>query len=159
MKPAVARAEGKLIVFRLASERYGLDVLGIREIMAMEPITRVPGLPPFIKGLINLRGVVVPVIDLRLRFGVEEIPYGVETRIIDLEAEDGAESVGVIVDEVEGVIPYDLAELQLPSPVISDAATRCVAGVLERDGALVIVLDRARVLERPDRSRGREVVS
>jgi len=84
---ATAGREGKYLTFSLADEEYGIGILKIREIIGMMPITAVPRTPPFIKGVINLRGKVIPVVDLRLRFGVPECDYTDRTCIIVIDAQ------------------------------------------------------------------------
>jgi len=80
-----AKREGKYLTFSLAGEEYGIGILKIREIIGMMPITSVPEMPQYVKGVINLRGKVIPVIDLRLRFGMSEIGYTERTCIIVVE--------------------------------------------------------------------------
>ena len=84
---AMADREGKYLTFTLADEEYGIGILKIKEIIGMMPITSVPQTPPFVKGVINLRGKVIPVMDLRLRFSIESIDYTERTCIIVVEIE------------------------------------------------------------------------
>ncbi len=98
--------EGKYLTFSLADEEYGIGILKIREIIGMMSITSVPQTPPFVKGVINLRGKVIPVVDLRLRFGMQEIEYTESTCIIVVEIEGQAVTVqiGIVVDAVSEVL-------------------------------------------------------
>ncbi len=98
--PALA-VDGKYPTFVLGEEEYGVEILKVREILGMMPITNVPRTPPFVKGVINLRGKVIPVIDLRLKFGMPEIEYAQETCVIVVEV-DGV-PMGIIVDTVREV--------------------------------------------------------
>jgi purine-binding chemotaxis protein CheW len=81
--------EGKYLTFSMAGEEYGLGILKVKEIIGMMPVTTVPRTPPFVKGVINLRGKVIPVVDLRLKFGMEEIAYTERTCIIVVEIGEG----------------------------------------------------------------------
>ena len=97
-----AAAERQLVVFSLAGEAYGVDIEAVREIIRMEEITQVPNAPEFVEGVINLRGMVCPVLDLRKRLGVDVSETTNESRIVVVEI-DG-EQVGLIVDEVTQVL-------------------------------------------------------
>ena len=100
------RREGKYLTFSLAGEEYGIGILKVREIIGMMPITPVPETPQFVKGVINLRGKVIPVIDLRLRFGLTEIDYTERTCIIvvEIQGEAAALPMGIVVDAVSEVL-------------------------------------------------------
>jgi len=101
-----ADREGKYLTFSLAGEEYGIGILKIREIIGMMPITAVPETPHFVKGVVNLRGKVIPVIDLRLRFGMTEIDYTERTCIIvvEIKGDAGVMPVGTAVDAVSEVL-------------------------------------------------------
>lgn len=141
----------RLVVFRLADELYGLNIVSVESIGVLAPITRVPGTPPYISGIINLRGRVTPVVDLRRRLGLAEAPYTDETRIVVVEHED--EQIGLLVDAVSEVRPAAAAEIEPPSALIADVGTQYIAGVIKAGDRLVIVLDLAQVLRREDRDR------
>lgn len=141
----------RLVVFRLADELYGLNIVSVESIGVLAPITRVPGTPPYISGIINLRGRVTPVVDLRRRLGLAEAPYTNETRIVVVEHED--EQIGLLVDAVSEVRPAAAAEIEPPSALIADVGTQYIAGVIKAGDRLVIVLDLAQVLRREDRDR------
>jgi purine-binding chemotaxis protein CheW len=109
MSDAVTRTadrEGKYLTFSLAGEEYGIGILKIREIIGMLPITSVPETPHYVKGVINLRGKVIPVVDLRLRFGMAEIDYTERTCIIvvEMESPGGTVHIGTVVDAVSEVL-------------------------------------------------------
>ena len=103
---AAADREGKYLTFCLANEEYGIGILKIKEIIGMMPITSVPRTPEFVKGVINLRGKVIPVIDLRRRFGMESMDYTERTCIIVVEiaGSSGNVTIGVVVDSVSEVL-------------------------------------------------------
>src|SRR5690606_30708933 len=108
--------ELKVIVFALGNEEYGVEVNKVRTIERMQPLTRVPKTPAFIKGVINLRGVVTPVIDLRGRFGLPEANYTDNTRIIIVAVNDI--EVGLIVDSANDVIDVDSDHIEEPPEVV-----------------------------------------
>jgi purine-binding chemotaxis protein CheW len=111
------RLQGKYLTFRLGSEEYGLEILKVREIIGIMDITRLPRTPGFVRGVINLRGRVIPVIDLRLRFGMSEKEYDEKTCIIVVEIRDGDLNIlmGVIVDSVSEVLSLSAEDLE-PTP-------------------------------------------
>jgi len=98
--------EGKYLTFTLASEDYGIGILKIKEIIGMMPITSVPQTPSFVKGVVNLRGKVIPVVDLRLKFGMPAIDYTERTCIIvvEISGQSGAIKIGIVVDAVSEVL-------------------------------------------------------
>jgi len=104
-----ASREGKYLTFVLANEEYGLEILKVREILGMMPITPVPQTPSFVKGVINLRGKVIPVVDLRLKFGMPEAEVTKETCVIVVEVT--GMQMGVVVDTVSEVV--DIVESQI----------------------------------------------
>jgi purine-binding chemotaxis protein CheW len=89
----VSDKEGKYLTFSLANEDYGIGILKIKEIIGMMPITKVPRCPEFVKGVINLRGKVIPVLDLRMRFGVDAAEYTERTCIVVVEVDSGRSSI------------------------------------------------------------------
>jgi len=106
--------EGKYLTFTLAEEEYGIGILKIKEIIGMMPITTVPQTPLYVKGVINLRGKVIPVIDLRLRFTMEEIDYDERTCIIVVEivGSAGTLQIGIVVDAVSEVLNIRAEEIE-----------------------------------------------
>ena len=139
---------GKYLTFTLAQEEYGIGILKIKEIIGMMPITTVPQTPEFVKGVINLRGKVIPVIDLRLRFGMEEIDYTERTCIIvvEIEGQTGTVLIGVVVDSVSEV-------LNIKGEVIEDAPafgaglnTEYILGMAKIEGGVKVLLDIDHVL-------------
>ena len=106
--------EGKYLTFSMANEEYGIGILQIREIIGMMPITSVPQTPEFVKGVINLRGKVIPVIDLRLRFNMDSIDYNERTCIIVVEilGQSATVQVGIVVDSVSEVLNIKQDEIE-----------------------------------------------
>ncbi|MDR1578528.1 MAG: chemotaxis protein CheW [Deltaproteobacteria bacterium] len=133
----------KVLRFELGGEYYGLDILKIREINGMMEITSVPQTPQFMRGLINLRGKVIPVIDLRLKFGLPEEAYTERTSIIVIEIKtaNGSTQMGIVVDRVSEVITINKADID-PAP---DFGTRLkneyIWGMAKTKGQVLIILD------------------
>jgi purine-binding chemotaxis protein CheW len=111
-------AAGERLTFRLGAEEYGIDILRVQEIRGCEQPTRIANAPPFIKGVLNLRGVIVPIVDLRLKFGLEEVAYDALTVTVVLNV--AGRTVGAVVDSVSDVV--ELADEQIkPAPQFSSA--------------------------------------
>lgn len=136
--------EEQLVVFRLADEYYGVDIGTVQEIIAWQPVTRVPRAPQFVEGIINLRGSVIPVIDLRKRFGLRQAEVGQQTRIVVVEV--GELVVGLVVDGVSEVLRVPAERTEQPSAVISGVDTEFIRGVAKTDERLIILLDADRIL-------------
>ncbi|WP_019119139.1 chemotaxis protein CheW [Brevibacillus massiliensis] len=137
-------AEVKVIVFRLRDEEYGVEVSQVNSIEKLEHITRVPRTPKFVKGVINLRGVVTPIIDLRSRFGLEEGDYTESTRIIIVAL--GELEVGLIVDAANDVIDIPQSAIEPPPEVVGGVKATYLRGVAKLDKRLLILLNLDKVL-------------
>ncbi len=145
---AMTDREGKYLTFSLAGEEYGIGILKIKEIIGMMPITAVPRTPEFIKGVINLRGKVIPVMDLRLRFGLPAIDYTERTCIIVVEIEGpaGKVQVGIVVDAVSEVLNIKGEDIE-PTPTFGTRMkTDFILGMAKMNGGVKILLDIDRVL-------------
>lgn len=139
----------KVIVFKLGEESYGVDVEQVKTIERMQPLTRVPKTPPFVKGVINLRGVVVPVIDLRGRFGLEETDYTEHTRNIIVNMDDI--EVGLIVDSANNVVDIDSDLITDPPEVVGGIKAKYLRGVAKmEDDQLLVMLNLEEVLNKDE---------
>ncbi|GFR37708.1 chemotaxis protein CheW [Insulibacter thermoxylanivorax] len=129
----------KVVVFSLGPEEYGVEVDKVRTIERMQPITRVPKTPDFVKGVINLRGVVVPIIDLRERFGLEAAPYTDNTRIIVVNQQ--SIEVGLIVDSANDVVDVNEDHIEEPPEIVGGIRAKYLRGIakLENDRLLVLL--------------------
>ena len=136
--------EMKVIVFRLGDEEYGVPINYVGSIERMLEITRIPNTPAFIKGVINLRGVVTPVIDLRERFGMESASYSNRTRMITVHIEE--KEVAMIVDEANDVVDLKEDDVEDPPEVIGSVDTDYVRGVAKLQDRLLILLNLEQVL-------------
>ncbi|MHB8928198.1 MAG: chemotaxis protein CheW [Bacillota bacterium] len=142
--------EDKFVVFQLGGEAYGVDINKVQDINPMTKITRVPRAPEFVEGIINLRGRVIPVIDLRKRFGLPPQEYTRSTVIVVAEVEGN--TIGVIVDAVSEVLPIPRSVVEPPSPFIAGIDSDYLRGVAKLDDRLVILLDLERALSRQEKS-------
>jgi len=143
-----AGREGKYLTFTIADEEYGIGIRKIKEIIGMMPIRSVPRTPEYVKGVINLRGKVIPVIDLRLRFGMPEWAYTERTCIVVVEVEGLTDVVttGIVVDSVSEVL-YIKAESIEDTPAFGASLdTRYILGMAKMEGGVKILLDIDRVL-------------
>jgi len=139
---------GKYLTFRLAQEEYGLEILKVREIIGLMDITKVPKTPHDIRGVINLRGKVIPVLDLRLKFGMEAKQDTEETCIIvvDIAGEDGSILMGILVDAVSEVLDIQSSEIEDAPTFGADVDTRFILGIGKVKNTVKILLDIDRVL-------------
>lgn len=144
----VTNREGKYLTFTLAGEEYGIGILKVKEIIGMVSITSVPRTPDFVKGVINLRGKVIPVMDLRLRFSMEAMDYTERTCIIVVEIEGGAGTVqiGIVVDSVSEVVNVRSEDIEATPAFGTELDTEYILGMAKMEGGVKILLDIDRVL-------------
>lgn len=145
-KAGEAADAAQYLTFSLGEQSYAVGILVIKEIIQYEQMTAMPLMPSFVRGVINLRGAVVPVIDLYARFGRGAAPIGKRTCIVIIEVahDGGSRDIGVMVDAVSAVIEISAAQIEAP-PVFGDKSrTEFVAGMGKVDDRFVIILDVAR---------------
>ena len=140
--------EGKYLTFSMADEEYGIGILKIKEIIRMMSITSVPQTPEFVKGVINLRGKVIPVMDLRLWFGIDTIDYTERTCIIvvEIEGPSGTVMIGIVVDTVSEVLNIKGEDIEEAPAFGTRLNTDYILGMAKMEGAVKILLDIDRVL-------------
>jgi len=129
----------QLVTFGIGEEEFGIDILKVQEIIRTMAITKVPNSPSYVEGVINLRGKVIPVIDLRSRFNMEYRPHDSHTRIIVLQIHGMI--VGFVVDEVSEVLRIQSNTVEPPPPVVSGIESEYIKGVGKLDDRLMILLD------------------
>ncbi|MCC3357451.1 chemotaxis protein CheW [Bacillus sp. REN16] len=134
----------KVIVFSLQDEEYGIPVSQVRSIEKVQHITRVPRTASFVKGVINLRGVVTPIIDLRTRFGMDETEYTDSSRIIIVATEDV--EVGLIVDTANDVMDIPVDAIEPPPEIVGSVEVEYLEGVAKLEKRLLILLNLEKVL-------------
>jgi len=139
---------GKYLTFQIGREEFAIQVLRVREIMGIQDITAVPQTPPYVKGVINLRGKVVPVVDLRLKFGLPEMEYTQRTCIIVVQVHLGASLLlmGIVVDGVSEVLNLAGADIEDTPEFGSGVVTPYILGMAKSKGKVNILLDIDQVL-------------
>jgi len=136
--------EDKFLTFFLGQEEYGIEIRNVTEIIGIQNITEVPDMPPYVKGVINLRGKVIPVVDVRIRFGLEERPYDDRTCIIVINVNN--QSVGLIVDRVSEVLDIPKSEVEPPPKVAGGESNRFIQGMGKVDERVKILLNANQLL-------------
>jgi purine-binding chemotaxis protein CheW len=129
----------KYLVFQIGSESYGMPLLQVQEIRSYTPATRVPGAPPYVLGVINLRGNIIAVLDARTRFGIEPVPEEENTVIIVAQIE--GKTFGLRVDSVSDVVDVDTTQIQPPPPVASEETQRFLNGLVQVGDRVLILLN------------------
>ena len=143
VQESLVNLAGKYLTFRLGQEDYGLEILQVQEIIGMQEITGIPRTPDFVKGVINLRGKVIPVVDLRLKFDMDEVEVSRKTCIIVVQISQEAEKVimGIVVDEVSEVLEIGAQEIE-PAPAFgTHINTSFIQGMAKIENAVKILLD------------------
>ncbi len=129
----------QLVSFRLGQEEYGIEITKVREIILMGEITQIPETPDYVKGLINLRSTVIPVIDLRIRFGLPEGERTDESRIMVLHVDE--KMIGIIVDAVSEVLRIAHDQIAPPPPTVAGLGREYLTGLVKLEDRLLILLD------------------
>ena len=139
----------QLVTFSIGEEEFGVDILSVQEIIRMMDITKVPRAPEFVEGVINLRGKVIPIIDLRRRFGLTTRDHDKHTRIIVIEINNMI--VGFVVDSVSEVLRIPASTVEPPPPVVSGLESEYISGVGKLEDRLLILLDLNKLLSGEER--------
>ena len=139
---------GKYLAFHLGSEEFGIQVLKVREIIGVQDITAVPRTPPYLKGVINLRGKVIPVVDLRMKFDLAEMEYTQRTCIIvvQIRGENGQMMMGIVVDGVSEVLSFVASDIEDTPDFGQGVHTPYIFGMAKGKGKVKILLDIDQVL-------------
>lgn len=149
-----AHREGKYLTFTLAGEDYGVVIIKVKEIIGMMAVTSVPQTPPWVKGVINLRGKVIPVMDLRLKFGLDAMDYTDRTCIIVMEIQTAEKPIlmGIVVDSVSEVLSIRGPDIEDAPDFGSRLNTEYIMGMAKIGGGVKILLDIDKVLTQADLS-------
>ena len=138
----------QLVSFRLAEEEYGIEITKIREIILITEITQVPETPHYVKGLVNLRSTVIPVIDLRIRFGLPEGELTGESRIMVLHV--GSQTIGIVVDAVSEVLRVTQEQIAPPPPTVAGLGREYLTGLVKLEDRLLILLDVDKIFDQEE---------
>lgn len=138
----------QLVSFHLSDEVYGIEIVKVREIILMGEITRVPQTPPFVKGLINLRSTVIPVIDLRIRFDLQASDFTSESRVMVIDV--GGKTIGIIVDAVSEVLRVSNDQIAPPPPTVAGLEQEYLTGLVKLEDQLLMLLDVDKILGKED---------
>lgn len=139
----------QLVSFRLGGEEFGVDIMQVQEIIRMQNITAVPNAPDFVEGVINLRGRVIPIIDLRKRFGLDCKEHDKATRIVVVKVDEI--TVGLVVDEVSEVLRIPADTVEPPPPIVAGVESDYIKGVGKLDDRLLILLDLSKTLSKEEK--------
>lgn len=158
---AMADKEGKYLTFNLAGEEYGIGILKVKEIIGIMPITVVPQTPKYIKGVINLRGKVIPVIDLRLKFSIAAAEFTERTCIIVVEIMTAGRTIlmGIVVDSVSEVLNIKAADIEATPSFGTKLNTEYILGMAKAGGSIKILLDIDKILSIEELQTADKVVS
>jgi len=148
MSEKIAVAEKQLVVFNLGAEAYAVDIGMVKEIIQIQPVTRVPGVSLNVEGVINLRGLVIPVVNLRKRFQMKQVESNKETRIVVVSCKEM--EVGVIVDSVAEVLRIPISSIESASSLFADGNLEHILGIVKLADKLVIMLNMDRILSHQD---------
>jgi len=147
MNVATITGTKQYLTFKLKDEVFAVDVAQVREILDLAPITRVPQTPDFMRGVINLRGSVVPVVDMRLKFGLDKKEDTINTCIIVVEVsvDDETTVLGAMADSVQEVFELEPGHIEPPPKIGSRLSMEFIRGIGKRDGRFIMILDIDRV--------------
>ncbi len=141
----------QVVSFRLANEEYGLNIMDVQEIILPGEITQIPEVPSYIRGIINLRGKVIPIVDLRRRFDLEVSSHSEQTRIVVVNTESGT-TFGVVVDAVSEVVRVDANQVEPPPTGLAGLDRSYIRGLLKQEERIMILLNMESVLSHDDQS-------
>lgn len=145
--PTRGASGGTFLVFTLGGDEYAADVAGVREIVGALPITRVPGLPQAVRGVVNLRGRIIPVVDLRMRFGLDAADHGERTCLVVVQS--AGSEYAAVVDRVVEVAAIDADEIEDASAVAGCVAAEYLCGIARHGARVRLLLDLSRLLAGP----------
>ncbi|HEX9224591.1 MAG TPA: chemotaxis protein CheW [Candidatus Acidoferrales bacterium] len=146
----------QIVGFRIGDETYGVRISAVREIVRVPAITAVPNAPDYIEGVINLRGKIIPVMDLRKRFGIKNVEPNKKNRILVVELENKV--LGLIVNSASEVLKIPPADIEMPNTMFQEGEVSYVTGVGKLNGRLVILLDIGKLLQRGELRRLEQAV-
>ena len=143
--PAPSR---EMLTFRLGTEAYGINILKVQEIRGCDPVTPIAGTPEFIRGVIDLRGVIVPIVDMRMKFGLSDASYEVFTVVIILNV--ARRVIGIVVDSVSDVVTFEAEQIRPVPEFSAQLDTKFITGLARLDEQMIILLDIEHLLSSPE---------
>ncbi|MDQ3557100.1 MAG: chemotaxis protein CheW [Gemmatimonadota bacterium] len=146
-RPSVPQVQ--IVAFRVGGGEFGLDVFSVHEVLRHQPVTPVPQAPEFVEGVLDVRGILLPVVDLRRRFEVREIVFDSDTRIVVVEF--AGERLGLVVDAVREVLRVPETAVSEPPAYVRGLAAQYIRGVVRLEDRLVVLLDVERILSSEER--------
>ena len=147
----------QVVSFRLAQEEYAIEIIRVQEIILIGEVTSLPQTPPYIKGVINLRSTVIPIVDLRLRFGLPEERVSDETRIMVVNV--AGKTIGLIVDAVSEVLRIAQEQISPPPPTVAGLEQNYLVGLAKLDERLLILLDIEQIILEEDQRELEQVAT
>ncbi len=138
----------EMLTFRLGSEAYGINILKVQEIRGCDPVTPIAGMPEFIRGVIDLRGVIVPIVDMRLKFALPDAACDAFTVVIILNVRDRV--IGIVVDAVSDVVTFTSEQIRPVPEFSTQLDTKYILGLARLDDQMVILLDIEHLLASPE---------
>lgn len=135
--------DNQFLTFELAGEEYGINIIKVQEIKGWSPVTRIPNTPDYVSGVLNLRGNIVPIIDMRCRFNLERVEYSPTTVIIVLSVQEvnGNRDIGIIVDAVSDVLNANDEDIKDPPEFGEDINVEFISGLTATENKMVMILD------------------
>lgn len=148
MEDKLSKGDTEVLSFKLGMEEYGVDILKVQEIRGYDAVTQLANSPDYVKGVINLRGIIVPIVDMRIKFRIGNAAYDQFTVVIILRI--GTQTIGMVVDSVSDVVLLTADQIK-PAPEMSSMlATECLKGLGTLDGRMLILLDIDKLMSSED---------
>ncbi|MCD6363588.1 MAG: purine-binding chemotaxis protein CheW [Synergistetes bacterium] len=148
--------ELQLVVFKLGKEEYGVDIAKVQEIVRIQEITHIPQAPPFVEGIVNLRGQIIPIIDLKKRFNLEcKEETEKEKRVIVVNI--SGQIIGIVVDNVSEIIRISKEKVEPPPPIVAGIESEYIDGVGKLDKRLIILLNIEKILTEKEKEEIKEL--
>ena len=149
------RKDRQFVVFKLGEECYGVEILQVQTIERMLELTSIPDAPDFVEGVTNLRGEVIPVVDLRKRFGLPDVEQTDQTRIITVKIQDM--QIGMIVDEASEVVKVSEGAIEPPPTIVGELKSTYLEGVAKLENRLLVIIDLCKVFQEEEISSLQEI--
>ena len=141
---------GEYLTFTLGNEQYGVDILKVQEIRGWEPLREIHDVPAYVKGVMDFRGVILPVIDLRIRFGIDNPQYKSTTVIIVLSTDGSDGMMGIVVDAVSDVLTVEQKDIKAPPSMGSKIKTDYVLGMVSAEEGMIMLVDSNRLIDKEE---------